>query len=62
VRARSLALVMLLALVAAVGFMVVRELTRPTPPRAVPPIELEVRHAPAPPSDHEADGDEGGDA
>jgi hypothetical protein len=40
VRFRSLAIVMLLALVATAGVIAVRELTRPTPPKAVPPIEV----------------------
>jgi hypothetical protein len=45
VRVRSLAILLVLALVAAVGVVAVRELTRPTPPRAVPPIEVEMRPA-----------------
>jgi hypothetical protein len=78
VRVRSLAIVMLLALVAAIGVIAVRELTRPTPPKAVPPIEVrtapgmrgppdppprsQAQPAPARPSADDVEGDDGGDA
>jgi hypothetical protein len=42
VHARSLAVALLLVLAAAGGILAVRELTRPTPPKAVPPIELQL--------------------